>query len=136
MPPPRHQHVVSVAGDQLYLFGGQDELGAPSAAMFRLPVPRSLLEAGAAAGVVKGEWVELESELPFNKSRCALMSRGVLSLLQLGSTTLGRVNEDDAEKGERGGAVGKGGGITLWSDVKGSMEECSRQARHCTSAQV
>jgi hypothetical protein len=34
MPPPRHSHLIHFWRDALYLFGGQDELGAHSAAMW------------------------------------------------------------------------------------------------------
>lgn len=34
VPPPRHSHITCVYKDHLYLFGGQDELGAHSYAMW------------------------------------------------------------------------------------------------------
>ena len=38
-PPPRHAHLMTVHADKLYMYGGYDELGAWSDAMFCLPVP-------------------------------------------------------------------------------------------------
>lgn len=38
-PPPRHGHLMTVHDDKLYVYGGYDELGAWSDAMFCLPVP-------------------------------------------------------------------------------------------------
>ena len=38
-PPPRHGHLMAVHADKLYMYGGYDELGAWSDAMFCLPVP-------------------------------------------------------------------------------------------------
>lgn len=38
-PPPRHGHLMTVHADKLYIYGGYDELGAWSDAMFCLPVP-------------------------------------------------------------------------------------------------
>ena len=38
-PPPRHGHLMTVHADKLYMYGGYDELGAWSDAMFCLPVP-------------------------------------------------------------------------------------------------
>lgn len=38
-PPPRHGHLMTVQADKLYMYGGYDELGAWSDAMFCLPVP-------------------------------------------------------------------------------------------------
>ena len=38
-PPPRHCHLMTVHADKLYMYGGYDELGAWSDAMFCLPVP-------------------------------------------------------------------------------------------------
>lgn len=54
----------------------------------------------AAGGAMELEWVELDSELPYNKNRAGVMQQGQLRCYQLGSAALGRsVNEDDAEKG-------------------------------------
>eukprot|EP00878_Enallax_costatus_P032238 GHUV01035378.1.p1 GENE.GHUV01035378.1~~GHUV01035378.1.p1 ORF type:complete len:143 (-),score=39.93 GHUV01035378.1:304-732(-) len=54
----------------------------------------------AAGGAMELEWVELGSELPYNKNRAGVMQQGQLRCYQLGSAVLGRsVNEDDAEKG-------------------------------------
>ena len=38
-PPPRHSHLVVMHSDHLYLFGGLDDLGAPSTAMYRMHLP-------------------------------------------------------------------------------------------------
>lgn len=38
-PPPRHGHLMTVHQDKLFMYGGFDELGAWSDAMFCLPVP-------------------------------------------------------------------------------------------------
>eukprot|EP00798_Chlamydomonas_sp_ICE-L_P031206 gene31206-6355_t len=84
-PPPR---------DQLFLFGGLDELGAQSFSMYRLPLPP-----GENFVTAKPEWSEWESELPFNKSRTCTFFNGSLSVYQLGSNTLGRVNDEDFQKG-------------------------------------
>lgn len=51
---------------------------------------------------LRGEWTEMDSELPYNWSRYVAMSGGQLTSLQLGSTALGRANEADAEKGALG----------------------------------
>ncbi|EFJ52641.1 hypothetical protein VOLCADRAFT_102618 [Volvox carteri f. nagariensis] len=95
-PPPRHSHHIHVHKDNLYLFGGLDELGAQSNAMFRVHLPGDQQETYATA---KPKWVEWDSELPYNKNRTATLSNGTISIYQLGSNTLGRVNDDDAEKG-------------------------------------
>jgi hypothetical protein len=130
VPPPRHCHLVTVHDQTLYLFGGLDDLGAPSLRLFKLPVPRAALAAaadaaalaaptgvggvgggggvagggggGAGAGVFRGEWEEVESELTYNRSRSVTLHHGSLSIYQLGSSTLGKPNDDDAEKGEEG----------------------------------
>jgi len=131
-PPPRHCHLVSVHDQALYLFGGLDDLGAPSLRLFKLPVPRAALaaaagaaalasptpgnsgagggsagaasgagaSAGGGAGSFRGEWEELESELTYNRNRSVTLHRGSLSIYQLGSSTLGKPNDDEAEKGE------------------------------------
>ena len=39
MPPPRHSHLMTMHKDHLYLFGGLDELGAQSMAMYRMHLP-------------------------------------------------------------------------------------------------
>ncbi|GLC33992.1 Dynein regulatory complex subunit 7 [Pleodorina starrii] len=95
-PPPRHSHHIHVHRDHLYLFGGLDELGAQSNAMFRVHLPGDQQETYATA---KPKWVEWDSELPYNKNRTATLWNGTISIYQLGSNTLGRVNDDDAEKG-------------------------------------
>ncbi|GAX80447.1 hypothetical protein CEUSTIGMA_g7886.t1 [Chlamydomonas eustigma] len=94
IPPPRHSHVLSFYKDALYLFGGLDELGAQSTAMYRMNLPP-----GENYNIAKPEWVEWEAELPYNKGRTTTIFQGSLSVFQLGSNTLGRVNEEDAEKG-------------------------------------
>jgi hypothetical protein len=49
------------------------------------------------------EWAELDAQLPYNKSRAAVMQGGQLRCYQLGSAVLGRsVADDDAEKGGAG----------------------------------
>lgn len=126
-PPPRQGHLLTVQDQTLYLFGGLDDLGAPSLRLFKLPVPRAALAAaadaaansivggtsggggsggsmggggaGAAGGHFNGEWEEVESELTYNRSRSVVMYRGSLNIYQLGSSTLGKPNDDDAEKG-------------------------------------
>ncbi|GLI65995.1 hypothetical protein VaNZ11_009689 [Volvox africanus] len=95
-PPPRHSHHIHVHRDHLYLFGGLDELGAQSNAMFQVHLPGDQQDTYATA---KPKWVEWDSELPYNKNRTATLWNGTISIYQLGSNTLGRVNDDDAEKG-------------------------------------
>jgi hypothetical protein len=131
MPPPRHCHLLSVHDQALYLFGGLDELGAPSLRLFKLPVPRAALAAAADAasatapaggsegggasaacapaggGAFRGEWEEVESELAFNASRSVALHHGSLSVYQLGGGTLGKPNDDSAEKGGWGGSAGR-----------------------------
>lgn len=46
----------------------------------------------------KPRWDEWDSELPYNKNRTCVFHGGSLNIFQLGSNTLGRVNEEDAEK--------------------------------------
>lgn len=54
----------------------------------------------AAGSALELDWVEMDSELPYNKNRTGVMQQGQLRCYQLGSAMLGRsVNEDDAEKG-------------------------------------
>ncbi|KXZ51889.1 hypothetical protein GPECTOR_11g323 [Gonium pectorale] len=96
VPPPRHSHRISVHKDFLYLLGGLDELGAQSVAMYRVHLPAGQQDTYATA---KPKWVEWDSELPYNKNRTATLWNGTISIYQLGSNTLGRVNDDDAEKG-------------------------------------
>jgi hypothetical protein len=59
-----------------------------------------MLDVGPGVVSIKGEWSEVESELPYNKARSAVLHKESLGLFQLGSVTLGRVNEEEAEKGE------------------------------------
>lgn len=67
-PPPRHGHQLSFFSNNLYLFGGLDELGAQSAALYRMHLPPDENYATA-----HPEWKEWESELPYNKCRtCTL----------------------------------------------------------------
>lgn len=94
MPPPRHSHLLTMHKDCLYLFGGLDELGAQSVAMYKLHLPL-----GENYSTFKPEWVEWESELPYNKCRTCTLYNGTLSAYQLGSNTLGRMNDEDYEKG-------------------------------------
>ncbi|KAL6761433.1 hypothetical protein V8C86DRAFT_3131553 [Haematococcus lacustris] len=94
LPPPRHSHMSTVHKNYLYLFGGLDELGAQSFAMYCMHLPP-----GESYSVTRPEWVEWESELPYNKCRTATFFNGALSVYQLGSTTLGRANDEDVEKG-------------------------------------
>ncbi|PNW72944.1 hypothetical protein CHLRE_14g612700v5 [Chlamydomonas reinhardtii] len=96
VPPPRHSHRITVHRDQLYLLGGLDELGAQSVAMYRVALPAGQQDTYATS---KPKWVEWDSELPYNKNRTATLWNGTISIYQLGSNTLGRVNDDDAEKG-------------------------------------
>ncbi|KAG2491059.1 hypothetical protein HYH03_010505 [Edaphochlamys debaryana] len=96
VPPPRHSHRITVHKDYLYLFGGLDELGAQSISMFRVHLPGGQQDSYATA---KPKWVEWDSELPYNKNRTVTLFNGTISIYQLGSNTLGRVNDDDAEKG-------------------------------------
>ncbi|GFR42728.1 hypothetical protein Agub_g3646 [Astrephomene gubernaculifera] len=96
VPPPRHSHRITVHKDHLYLFGGLDELGAQSVAMFRVHLPEGQQDTYSTA---KPKWVEWDSELPYNKNRTVTLWNGTISIYQLGSNTLGRVNDDDAEKG-------------------------------------
>lgn len=161
-------------GDALFLFGGQDELGAHSTQLFKLPLLRltrapasasrsistasnaarlapplpgaalgawaaartsgagaagpegalhlqlELVGGGAGSGGdgggesagsagepcglgpgcgLRSHWLELDSELPYNRNRCVLLGGGQLTSLQLGSVTLGRVNDDEIAKG-------------------------------------
>ncbi len=92
-PPPRQHHIMHCHNEEVYLFGGQDELGAQSLQLFKLPVPRAsaalaaagtptivegdesrevapveVVGLGSAQGL-KGEWMEVDSELVYNKSR-------------------------------------------------------------------
>ena len=68
---------------------GSEAAGGPAASM------------SSSAAVLQLEWQELEADLPYNKSRAAVMQQGQLRCYQLGSATLGRsINDDDAERGE------------------------------------
>ena len=60
---------------------------------------RMHLPAGENYHISRPEWQEWESELPYNKCRTATFFNGQLSVYQLGSTTLGRANDEDTEKG-------------------------------------
>ncbi len=42
------------------------------------------------ASQLRHDWEELESQLPFNKSRTTVLHAGSLNVLQLGSVTLGK----------------------------------------------
>ena len=65
--------------DSLFLFGGLDDLGAQSALMYRMA-----LSAGENYITARPEWVEWDSELPYNKNRmCAFHQGGALSVLQV-----------------------------------------------------
>lgn len=65
-------------------------------AMYRLLLPPGQQDTYATS---KPKWEEWDSELPYNKNRTATLWNGTISIYQLGSNTLGRVNDDDAEKG-------------------------------------
>lgn len=65
-PAVRRGHQMFVHDSDLYLFGGLDDLGAPAASMFKLPV-----EYGTNFATAKLEWRELVSERVFNRNRCA-----------------------------------------------------------------
>eukprot|EP00882_Tetradesmus_deserticola_P032319 GHRQ01036631.1.p3 GENE.GHRQ01036631.1~~GHRQ01036631.1.p3 ORF type:complete len:113 (+),score=37.32 GHRQ01036631.1:708-1046(+) len=68
-----------------------------------VPAGGGMDAADAAGAAVEVQWQELDPELPYNKDRAGVMQQGQLRCYQLGSATLGRtMNEDDAEKGERG----------------------------------
>ncbi|MEW5310705.1 MAG: hypothetical protein WDW38_002476 [Sanguina aurantia] len=85
---------TDISFDHLYLFGGLDELGAQSFSMYRVHLPP-----GENYTAAKPEWMEWDSELPYNKCRTCTLYNGTVSVYQLGSNTLGRVNDEDAEKG-------------------------------------
>jgi hypothetical protein len=68
-PPIRREHHLFVHNSQLFLFGGYDELGAPSSLLFKLPVPY-----GTNFTVAHLEWQELQSDRNFNRNRCASVS--------------------------------------------------------------
>lgn len=78
-PPPRHSHLTAVHKDHLYLFGGLDELGAQSFAMYRVHLPP-----GENYTAVKPEWMEWDSELPYNKCRTCTLYNGTVSVYQVG----------------------------------------------------
>ena len=65
-PPVRRGHVLFVHNSKLYAFGGFDELGAPSTAMYRLPV-----DYGTNFTTARLEWDELVSDRNFNRNRYA-----------------------------------------------------------------
>jgi len=94
LPPPRHSHLICVYNSSIYLYGGMDGLGAQSFSMYCMRIPP-----GENYAVLRPEWVEWDSELPYNKCRTATFFNGSISIYQLGSNTLGRVNDEDAEKG-------------------------------------
>lgn len=58
VPPPRHSHTIALHRGHMYLFGGLDELGAQSFAMYRLALPPGPTEAYATAKPKWG-WVGL-----------------------------------------------------------------------------
>ncbi|GMH37248.1 hypothetical protein BSKO_05121 [Bryopsis sp. KO-2023] len=93
-PPPRHCHLMAIHNEHAFCFGGYDELGAHTHSMYRLPVPY-----GENLTTSRPEWEEWESEMQYNKSRSTCLSEGYIYMIQLGSPTLGKVNEDEAEKG-------------------------------------
>lgn len=64
-PPARRGHSLYMHDGMLYLFGGIDELGAPSTAMFRIAV-----EYGLNLATARLQWEELVSERVFNPNRC------------------------------------------------------------------
>jgi hypothetical protein len=64
-PPMRRGHQLFVHNSCLYLFGGYDELGAPSTSMFRVKVEYSTNFTTA-----RLEWEELLSDRMFNCNRC------------------------------------------------------------------
>ena len=66
-PPARRGHSLYMHNGRLHLFGGIDELGAPSTAMFRVAV-----EYGLNLSTVRLRWEELVSERIFNPNRYAL----------------------------------------------------------------
>lgn len=93
-PPPRHGHLMVVHNQSLYLFGGQDDLGAATFNLYRLAVPH-----GESIGNLKSEWEELDTELAYNKSRTYTLYNGQINMYQLGGCSYGRGNDEDAEKG-------------------------------------
>lgn len=48
-PPPRHGHALCVHDEELFCFGGLNELGAPTTSLFHARIVRGMLEAAGAA---------------------------------------------------------------------------------------
>jgi len=73
---------LPLSQEALFLFGGLDDLGAQSALLFRMALP-----AGENYTTARPEWVEWDSELPYNKNRSCAFNRqgGSLSVLQVGA---------------------------------------------------
>lgn len=63
-PPARRSHTLYVQGNTMYIFGGIDELGAPSTAMFKAEV-----EYGTNFSNSRLQWQELISDRAFNPNR-------------------------------------------------------------------
>ncbi len=80
LPPPRHNHLMTMFKDHLYLFGGLDELGAQSVALYRIQLPSG--ESGNYS-TLRPEWVEWDSELPYNKFRTCTLYQDMLSVYQV-----------------------------------------------------
>lgn len=56
------------------------------------------LPQGENYAITKPRWEEWDSELPYNKNRTCVFYGGSLNIFQLGSNTLGRASDEDAEK--------------------------------------
>jgi hypothetical protein len=63
-PPARRGHSMFVNGGTMYLFGGIDELGAPSTSMFKVDI-----EYGTNFSSARLQWQELTSDRAFNPNR-------------------------------------------------------------------
>lgn len=97
-PPPRYNHTMNILNDKdLYVFGGNDELGGNVFSLHMLDVLESDLSSSAdaskpgtgAMGVVKqtqqSEWTEMESELVYSETRRSCFRENTLVLFQQGS---------------------------------------------------
>jgi hypothetical protein len=63
-PPARRGHTIYIDGATMYIFGGIDELGAPSTAMYKAEV-----EYAGNFSTSRLQWQELVSDRAFNPNR-------------------------------------------------------------------
>lgn len=77
-PPPRHSHYLHHDGEHVYLYGGLNDLGAWSDAMFKVCLPY-----GSTWATCKPQWLELDSDVDYNPARIVLFWQDRVNMVQV-----------------------------------------------------